>query len=176
MVYFAPVTVDQIIGLTLALLLMLVGVLGSLLPALPSTPIVLGTAILHRLVFGNESVSFLVLAAMTGLTLLALALDYLASIYGAKRLGATWRGMTGAIVGALAGMFFSLPGIILGPFVGAAAFELLGGRKHEEAIRAGAGAVIGVFVGAIGKAACCIAMMAIFTLSVLQASTQLPTP
>jgi uncharacterized protein YqgC (DUF456 family) len=174
-VYVAAVTIEQIIGLALAMLLMSVGVLGSLLPALPSTPIVLGTALLHRLYFGAASVSWPVLGLMVGLTLFALLLDYLASVYGAKRLGATWRGMVGAVLGALVGLFFSLPGIILGPFIGAAGFEVLGGRKSEEALRAGAGAVIGVFVGALGKTVCCVAMMTLFAFSVVGASVHLET-
>lgn len=168
-------TTEQAIGLGVAMLLMCVGVLGSLLPALPSTPIVLGAAVLHRLYFGPASASWLVLGLMVGLTLFALLLDYLATVYGAKRLGATWRGMVGAVVGALVGLFFSLPGILLGPFIGAAGFELLGGRKSEEALRAGAGAVVGLFVGALGKAVCCVAMMTLFAFSVVDASLTLRT-
>lgn len=152
------------------MLIMSVGVLGSLLPALPSTPIVLGAALVHRLYFGEASATPLVLGLLSGLTLFALLLDYLASIYGAKRLGATWRGMTGAVLGAIVGLFFNLPGILLGPFVGAAGFEMLGGRRSEEALRAGVGAVLGIFVGALGKAACCLAMMTLFAFSVVQAS------
>jgi len=164
------VTVEQIIGLSIALLIMLVGVVGGLVPGLPSTPFVLGAAVLHRLYFGEASASWLVLGLMTGLTLLALLLDYLASMYGAKRMGATWKGIVGALLGATVGIFFNLPGIILGPFIGATLFEMLGGREWEQATRAGVGAVVGIFVGAVGKLACCVAMMALFAVSVIRSS------
>ena len=163
-------TTEQIIGLALALLVMAIGLLGILLPGLPSTPFILAPAILHRLYFGEASATFLVLGIMIGLALFSLGLDYITTLYGAKRLGATWRGMLGAVLGALVGLFFSLPGILLGPFIGAALFELAGGRRTEDAIRAGVGAVLGIFVGALGKAVCCIAMMTLFAYSVVHAS------
>jgi len=164
------VTAEQIIGLILTLLVMGIGVAGSVLPGLPGPPLVLAAAIGHRLYFGDTGASTLILAIMGALMLLSLGLDYLASIYGAKKMGATWRGVTGAVVGAVIGLFFSLPGIILGPFVGATALEMLGGRKWPEAARAGLGAVVGILVGAVGKLASCVAMVALFVVSVLRAS------
>jgi len=168
------VTTEQIIGLALAFLIMSIGMLGTILPGLPSTPFILVPAILHRLYFGEASASYLALGIMIGLALLSLGLDYIATLYGAKKLGATWRGMLGAVLGALIGLFFSLPGILLGPFVGAALLELAGGRRTEDAIRAGVGAVLGIFVGALGKAVCCIVMITLFTYSVVHASLSTP--
>jgi uncharacterized protein YqgC (DUF456 family) len=164
------VTAEQIIGLSLALLIMCVGLAGSILPGVPSTPLVLLAAIGHRLYFGASSVSNLALVILFLLTVLSLVMDYLASMIGAKKLGATWRGVFGAIVGGLFGLFFSLPGIILGPFVGAVVFEMVGGREFQESARAGVGAVLGVFAGAIGKLACCVAMMGLFAASVIMQS------
>ena len=108
---------------------------------------------------GASTVTLIVLGA---LTLTSLAMDYLASMYGAKKLGATWRGVLGAVVGGMIGILFSLPGIIIGPFLGALLFEMIGGREWKAAGRAGLGAVIGLFVGALGKLACCVAMMGLF--------------
>jgi len=164
------VTTEQIIGLALALLVMSIGLLGSILPALPSTPFILGAGVLHRLYFGEAGATFLVLGMMTGIALVSLGLDYIATVYGAKKLGATWRGMLGAVLGAVVGLFFSLPGILLGPFIGAALLELAGGRRSEDAIRAGVGAILGIFVGTLGKLVCCLVMMTLFTYSVVQAS------
>ena len=93
---------------------MLVGVAGSILPGVPSTPLVLLGAILHKLYFGTTGVGWLVMSVLVAVTALSLGMDYLASVYGAKRLGATWRGATGAMVGGLVGLFFNLPGILLG--------------------------------------------------------------
>lgn len=169
-------TVVEILGLFLALLIMSVGVAGSVLPAIPSTPLVVMAAVAHRLYFGEGSASNLVLGLMLGLMLLSLLLDYLGSMVGARKLGATWRGVVGAVVGGLVGLFFSLPGIILGPFLGAGLFELMGGRPWQEATRAGVGAVLGLLFGAVGKIACCVAMMLLFTFSVVIRTTAEPVP
>jgi len=163
-------TVEQIIGLSLALFVMCFGLAGSVLPGIPSTPLVMLVAIGHRLWFGAASASNLALLILGALTVLSLVMDYLASMYGAKRLGATWRGVLGAVVGGLIGIFFAFPGIIVGPFVGALMFEMMGGREWKQAARAGLGAVIGLFVGALGKLACCVAMMGLFAFSVVMQS------
>lgn len=167
---------EQIIGLALALLVMGVGVVGCVLPGLPGTPLVLAAALGHRLYFGAESVSNLVLIILIGLTLASLGLDYLATTLGAKRFGATWRGAVGALLGALVGIFFSLPGILLGPFVGATVFEMWGGKSLRQAWPAGAGAVLGLFAGAVAKVAVAGIMVALFTASVLGNSLQDKVP
>lgn len=159
-------TFEQITGLVLTLLIMAVGLAGSVLPVIPGPPLVLAAAIGHRLWFGEHSVSNLALATLAGLAVAALALDHLASLLGARKLGATWRGVTGAAVGAVLGMFAGPLGIVAGPFVGAAVGELLGGRELRPASRAGVGAVLGLLAGAVGKLACCVAMIALFVVNV----------
>ena len=161
---------EQIIGLTIALLIMAVGVVGSILPGIPSTPLVLLGAIGHKLYFGQTGVGWFVMSVLAVFTLLSLVMDYLASIYGAKRLGATWRGSTGAMVGGLIGLFFNIPGLLLGPFLGATVFELAGGRKLKESSRAGLGATLGLLAGALGKVLCCLGMILLFTVDVLYRS------
>src|SRR5256885_25754 len=126
------VSAAQIIGLIIALLIMAIGVAGSILPGVPSTPLVLLSAIAHKLYFGDAGAGWIVISLLVAFTALSLVMDYAASIYGAKRLGATWRGATGAMVGGLIGLFFNLPGILLGPFLGALVFEMAGGRKFKE--------------------------------------------
>jgi hypothetical protein len=157
----------EIIGLFLVLLIMGVGLAGSIVPGIPGPPLILAAAVGHRLCFGSESVGNLVLGLLVALTLLSLGLDYLASVLGAKKLGATWRGMVGAAIGAMIGIVFGPLGIILGPFVGALALELLGGRELQDASRAGLGAFLGLLAGAVGKAACSLAMIGLFTVNVL---------
>ncbi|MHC1768048.1 MAG: DUF456 domain-containing protein [Verrucomicrobiia bacterium] len=160
-------SVDQWVGLILALVVMGVGIVGSIVPGLPGAPLVLIAAIVHRIYFGEASASNLVLGLLVALTLTSLVLDYLASVLGARKMGATWRGVAGALVGAVVGLFFGLLGIILGPLLGALLFEMLGGRDFPEATRAGTGALLGLFVGIVGKLACCVAMTALFTVNVL---------
>lgn len=158
---------EQIIGLLLALLLMGVGCLGSILPGIPSTPLVLIAAIGHKLYFKETGVGWFVMTVLVLITALALVMDYLATLYGAKQFGATKKGMAGAIVGGLVGLFFNLPGILLGPFIGAALFEMMGGREWKPALKAGVGATLGLFAGAVGKVFCCGAMMLLFAVNVL---------
>jgi len=165
-------TVEQIVGLVLALLIMLIGVAGCVLPGIPGTPLVLIGAIAHRLYFGGASVNLWVLAILLVLTLFSIGVDYLASTLGAKKLGATWRGMTGAVVGALVGLFFSIPGILLGPFIGAFLFELLGGYEYKQALKAGVGAFLGLLAGAVGKFAIAIVMVTLFLINVLYRAMQ----
>lgn len=160
-------TAEEIIGLTLTLVVMLAGFIGSIVPFLPGPPLVLIAAIGHRLWFGEHSASVSILLYLTGLTVAALLLDHFASVYGAKRFGATWRGLTGAFVGGVVGIFFNIPGIIIGPFIGAMLFELLGGYKIDKASRAGLGATIGVLGGIIGKCAISIVMIGLFTVNVI---------
>ncbi len=168
-------TTAQIIGLILAVALMGVGLLGTVLPGVPGAPLVLVVAIAHRLCFGPASLSNSFLVVLLLLTLLSLGLDYVATMVGAKKLGATWRGVAGAILGALVGLFFGLPGILLGPFIGALGLELIGGREFRDAARAGAGALLGLVLGAVGRVGCCLAMIALFVINVVARSgTTLP--
>lgn len=167
---------EQIIGLSVTLLVMLVGLIGSVVPVLPGTPVVLVAAILHRLYFGAASVSNLFLALLALLTALSLLLDLLASALGAKKFGATRWGMVGAILGGIVGLFFALPGIILGPFVGAVLFEMWGGKEFKVAARAGAGTVIGLLLGVIGKFAICVMMIALFATNTIYRTWQQTAP
>lgn len=164
----------EIIGLVLTVLVMLIGTACSLLPGIPGTPIVLVAAVGHRLYFGPEGAQTWVLVVLSVIMLVSLLLDYLASIYGVKRMGGSWWGILGASVGAIVGMFFAFPGILVGPFAGAVLFEWLHGRRTREAMRAGVGAVLGLLGGAIGKLACCFAMIGLFIVNVLWHSTHLP--
>lgn len=154
-------------GLVVALLVMFVGLAGSIVPALPSTPLILIAAIGHKLWFGTESAEWWIIGALVVLTGISLVLDHLVSAYGAKRFGATWRGVLGAILGGIVGMFLGIVGLLLGPFIGAAAFELMGRRTVADSSRAGLGATLGLIAAAVAKLACCVVMMGLFTVDVV---------
>jgi uncharacterized protein len=164
-IHLPAMTPEQTVGLVLALLVMALGCAGCILPGLPSTPLVLAAAIGHKLYFREDSLGWIALTFLVLITALAMVMDYLATVLGAKRFGATRKGMIGAIVGGLIGLFFSLPGIVLGPFIGAVAFELSGGRELKPAAYAGLGATLGLFAGAVGKLLCCFAMISVFLAS-----------
>lgn len=163
-------TWEEIIGLSLALLVMLVALIGNVMPGIPGTPLALIAAIGHRLYFGPASVNNAVLVVLIVLTVMALIFDFLGSALGAKKFGATWRGAVGAVVGGIIGLFFSLPGIILGPLVGATLFEMIGDKEFKKAAKAGAGAVVGLALGVIGKSAVCVMMIALFATNVIYRS------
>jgi uncharacterized protein YqgC (DUF456 family) len=174
MAYAKKMGAEQIIGLILALLVMVVGLAGSIVPVIPSTPLVLLAAVGHKIYFGPTGVGWVTMLLLGLLTIFSLVVDYVASIYGAKRLGATTRGAWGAVIGALVGLFFSLPGVLLGPFVGAFAFELAGGRHVKESSLAGLGATLGFLAGVLGRVVFCLAMMITFTVNVLYRSFNVP--
>lgn len=162
---------DQILGLSVALLVMVIGFIGSFLPGIPSTPLVLAAAIGHKIYFRETSVGWLVMTILVAIAVVSMVMDYLASVYGAKKLGATWRGALGAVLGGIVGLFFAFPGILLGPFLGAFGFEMLGGRTWRESGKAGAGATLGLLAGALGKMAACLAMICLFAFDVIYRAT-----
>lgn len=158
-------TVPELSGFSIALLVMFVGLLGTLVPGIPGAPLVMIAAVGHKLYFADQSASYLALAIMLFFMILSLVLDFLGSVVGAQKLGATWRGMLGAIIGATVGLFFSLPGLILGPLLGAFLFEMAGGREWKESAKAGGGALLGLAFGTLGKVVCCVVMIAVFSFS-----------
>jgi uncharacterized protein YqgC (DUF456 family) len=157
---------EHIIGLVLALLIMAVGLIGSVVPGLPGPPLVLLAAIGHRLYFGAQSAGNLALATLVLLMLLAILLDYLSTLVGARKFGATWRGVVGAALGAMVGLLGGPLGLLSGPFIGAALLEMAGGRELHDAGKAGLGALLGLLLGGVAKIACCVAMIGLFTVSV----------
>ncbi|MGB0581763.1 MAG: DUF456 domain-containing protein [Limisphaerales bacterium] len=174
-------TTEEMIGLAIALSVMLVGVIGSLIPAIPSATLVLASAVVHKLVYGTASVGVWPMVALVVITAFTLIMDYLATMIGTKKLGGSWWGIFGACIGAIIGMFIPLPilNMFIGTFGGAIAFEMIGGREFKDATRAGLGAMIGLLAGSLGKLAGCIAMIGIFSYSVVSnamAPAELPNP
>ena len=173
--YNDQMSTEEIVGLSLALAVMLAGLIGSIVPALPGTPLILVAAVGHRLYFGATSVSNLMLVVLVILTLLSVALDFLAGMLGAKKFGATWRGALGAVIGGIIGLFFSLPGIIIGPFLGAMLFEMMGGQDYHKAANAGLGPMLGLFLGVVAKFSIGVMMMILFAVNVIMRSISTQT-
>jgi uncharacterized protein YqgC (DUF456 family) len=159
-----------IIWWILAVLIIVGGLVGTVIPSLPGVPLVFGGLLLAAWADGFEHVGAGTLAVLGGLAALAWLLDFLAAALGAKKLGASQRAFWGATFGAIIGMFFGIPGLILGPFVGAVVAELSGGRDVKQAGRAGYGAWIGVIVGTAAKLAIAFLMVGIFALKLFLGS------
>ena len=148
----------------LSAVLTLAGLLGLLLPLLPGAPL-----LFLGLLFGAWAENFqyvgvwtlLALAALAGLTYLV---ELAASVLGVKRYGGSRRAMIGAAVGGVVGLFFGIPGILLGPLAGAVIGELSLQRTLDQAGRTGFGTVVGLAIGLAGKLAIGIAMVGMFVM------------
>jgi uncharacterized protein YqgC (DUF456 family) len=150
-----------------AIVLMALGLIGTVIPIVPGTTIILLAAVVHRLVLGAErSLGWSALIVMLALTLLTYALDAAASYLGAKRFGATKWGLIGGAAGALTGLFFGLFGLFVGPVIGAIAGELIGGKEITKAGRAGWGTFLGGLAGVIAKLFIGLIMIVIFLMNV----------
>ncbi|MEM1411379.1 MAG: DUF456 domain-containing protein [Pseudomonadota bacterium] len=151
-----------IIWWILAILLVIGGLAGTILPAMPGVPMVFAGLLLAAWVTDFSPAGAGTIAVLGAMTAIAWLIDFLAAAMGAQRLGASPRAFWGAMIGAIVGMFFGLPGIILGPFVGAVVAELSGGRSVSDAGKAGLGAWIGTVVGAAAKLAIAFTMVGFF--------------
>ncbi|MDQ3199917.1 MAG: DUF456 family protein [Verrucomicrobiota bacterium] len=162
---------DRVTGMELfwwgtTLFLMAVGLLGTILPIFPGTTVILAAAVLHRVMVGPEkSLGWWSVALLVFLTLLSYAIDFGAGWIGARRFGATRWGTLGAIAGAMVGIFFGIPGLLLGPVIGTLAGEIIFGMKLVNAGRAGWGALLGNLAGMVGKLLIALAMVSWFLLA-----------
>jgi len=148
-----------------AVVLLLAGFAGLVLPAVPGPPLLLAGLIVAAWAEDFRYVGFWTLAVLALLTALAYFVDFAATAFGARRFGASPRAALGAAVGMLVGLFFGLPGILLGPFLGAVAGELSVRRPLDEAGRAGIGATLGLAVGAAVKIALGFVMVGLFVIA-----------
>jgi uncharacterized protein YqgC (DUF456 family) len=146
----------------LAACLVVAGIVGTVLPALPGVPLVFAGLLLAAWAAEFRHVGAFTLTVLGALTVFALVVDFLAGVLGAKRVGASRYAVIGAAVGTLVGLFFGLPGLLLGPFAGALVGELAAGGTLHKATEVGVGAWIGFVVGTVVKLGVCFAMLGIF--------------
>jgi uncharacterized protein YqgC (DUF456 family) len=142
--------------------IVIVGLAGVVLPALPGHVLIFAGLVLGAWADGFTRVGVPTLVAIGALALASYVVDFIAAMLGARRFGASARAMTGAALGTLAGLFMGLPGVILGPFVGAVLGEL---TAHGDLVRAGKTGVaawVGFVIGAAVKVGVAFVMIAIF--------------
>jgi len=149
----------------LAGLLIVVGIVGTVLPVLPGLPLAFAGMLLVAWVddFQHIGVGMVVLLGL--LAALAMVVDFLASLLGAKRLGASKRALFGAALGTLVGLFFGIPGLLLGPFVGGLLGELVAGSSVRRSAHIGFGAWLGFVVGSVMKITLAFSMLGVFLLA-----------
>lgn len=155
------------IGFAVALIVMLVGALGTVVPVLPGLPLVWAAMVGFGLLEKFERLDWTFLGINLAVVVAAEVLDYYGRAWGARKFGAGKAGAAGAVVGAFAGLFFLPVGLILGPFLGVLVAELLAGRTADESIRAGWGGLIGTVGSIVLKIAVALGMTAAFIVKVL---------
>lgn len=146
----------------LAGILVLIGLVGVVIPALPGLPLAFIGMWLAAWAGGYQEIGVVTLVALGVLTLLSLAIDLLSTLFGAKRVGASKLAVFGAAVGTLLGLFFGVIGIFIGPFVGALLGEYVHGRRIGQATRVGFGTWLGIILGTALKIALAFAMLGLF--------------
>lgn len=151
----------------LTIVLFAVGLIGTIVPVLPGTTIILAAAIVHRIMLGpDRSIGWYTIIVLVLLTLASYALEVLSGYFGAKYFGATKWGTFGAVLGALIGLFFGLIGLFVGPVIGAIAGEVIAGKRMIDAGRAGWGSLLGNVGAMLAKLIIGLAMITIFLINV----------
>lgn len=158
----------------LAGLMLFVGFLGVFLPVMPGIWLSWGGLLLCRLLAPDGAIGTTPVVVFGILCVFAQVFDFLGTAWGVKRFGGTWRGMVGAVLGLFAGMVFLswipfgvMLGMVVGSALGAVAGEYLGGAEFQNALKAGAGTVVGWFVTVVVKAGLVAAMIGWFVVAVV---------
>jgi uncharacterized protein YqgC (DUF456 family) len=151
----------------LAVVMVIVGLIGVVMPAIPGHMLILAGLIVGAWANGFTRVGVWTLVVLGIIALASYGVDFVAVALGAKRLGASPRAMTGAALGTIAGLFFGLPGVIVGPFVGAVIGELTTNRDLAKAGKAGVAAWIGFAIGTAVKVALAFLMIGIFLVALI---------
>ena len=129
---------------TLTISLLVLGVIGSVLPLLPGPLLIFLAGVIHTLLRPESAMSWQGLAVLGLLLVIAYVLDFASGAMGAKWFGASRWGIAGVFIGGIVGLFFSLPGLIIGPIIGGLAFELWFAKKEmRPAMKSTWGTILG---------------------------------
>jgi uncharacterized protein len=139
-----------------------IGLCGALVPALPGIPLIFGGIWLVAYVDRYHHIGLGWLICIAAVGAVGVTVDFLAAALGAKRVGASRQALWGALAGTVIGMFFGIPGLMLGPFLGAVAGELSAGSSVLRSTDVGVSTWIGLLLGAIVKLIASLIMVALF--------------
>ena len=145
--------------------LILVGLAGTVLPALPGTALVLAGILLGAWIDDFTRVGGLTLTLVAAIAVLAWTLDYVAALMGARKVGASKQALLGAALGTVVGLFMGLVGVLFMPLVGAAVGEYLARRDHRQAVKVGTATWLGMILGMIAKVVLAFVMVGVFAVA-----------
>jgi uncharacterized protein YqgC (DUF456 family) len=151
----------------LAVALILVGVAGTILPALPGAILVFGGIVLAAWIDDFTRIPAWLLVVLGVLTALAWVVDYVAAAAGAKKAGASRYAVAGAMAGTVLGIVTGLWGLLFMPLVGAAIGEFIAQRDLRRAGRIGIATWLGLLLGTAAKVAIVFAMVGVFIVALL---------
>lgn len=153
---------------TLTVLLLTLGLIGTVVPLLPGPVLIFIAGVLHTLLRPESGMSWWAIAIQAVLVGVAYGLDIASGAMGTKWFGGSKWGVIGVLVGGVVGLFFGLPGLILGPLIGGFAFEmLLAKKKMTPAAKATWGTLIGTGVGLVARLCIGLVMVAWFFIDAL---------
>jgi len=147
--------------------LIVAGLAGTVLPALPGTALVLGGIVLGAWIDDFTRVGGLMLGFIAVLAVLAWVLDYVAGLLGAKRAGASRLALAGALIGTVAGLFMGLVGVLFMPLVGAAIGEYIDARDHGRALKVGTATWLGMMIGMVAKVVLACMMVGLYVVALV---------
>jgi uncharacterized protein YqgC (DUF456 family) len=147
-----------------AVVFILAGVIGLIIPAIPGPTFLLIGLIMAAWAEEFEYIGWGTITVLIVLTGLAFLIDFIAGALGAKKSGASQRATFGAVIGAIIGLFFGLIGVFVGPFIGAFIGEFTVQKKSAPAAQVGASVLIGIIIGTAAKVAIGFAMIGLYVI------------
>jgi uncharacterized protein YqgC (DUF456 family) len=151
----------------LSIALIATGLAGAVLPVLPGAALVLAGTVLGAWIDDFQKVGGWTVGVLVALAVLSWVLDYAAGLLGAKKAGASKQALLGAGIGTVAGLFFGFVGVLVLPFLGAAAGEYMARRDASAAARVGVATGLGLIVALIAKVVLAFVMIGIFIAALL---------
>jgi uncharacterized protein len=152
---------------SLVVILIVVGMAGTVLPALPGTALILAGIILGAWIDGFNRVGAAMVTAITVLAVLSWVLDYVSGLLGARKVGASRKAVVGAMIGTVVGLFAGLIGVLFLPLVGAAIGEYLAIKDQRRAVQVGVATWIGIMVGLVAKVVIGFMMIGLFIVALI---------
>lgn len=151
----------------LAVLLIVVGIAGTVLPALPGVILVLAGIVLGAWIDGFERVSGVTVTIIAVIAVAAWLIEYAAGVMGARKAGASREAIAGALIGTVVGVFTGLLGLLFLPLLGAVVGQYLVDRDLIRARNVGIATWLGMVAGMIAKIALSFMMIGIFVVALL---------